>query len=191
MKQGYLRISCSEETMQVLPDYLSIAQRFEKYVQTDMQRVRKIEQANVNISDVRMKIERLVHMLLSGEIEPEYGDRYRDPFRHREDPRFRGQAPLGEGYVHPGALRDELQRRFGPREDRSYGSTYDESGNFELLKRNAIEIDNAIQDTIEMMRRGHLGAEDFIRRYRGLVRDSYYTKREMERLRRPTRGYDW
>ena len=191
MKQGYLRISCSEETMQVLPDYLSIAQRFEKYVQTDMQRVRKIEQVNVNISDVRMKIERLVHSLLSGEIEPEYRDRYGEPFGHRDDRIYRGRTPLGEGYVQRDELKDELQRRFGQREERRYDSPHDESGNFDLLKRNAIEIDNAIQDTIEMMRRGHLGAEDFIRRYRGLVRDSYYTKREMERIRRPTRGYDW
>ncbi|MFX1368749.1 MAG: hypothetical protein ACFFAY_09145 [Promethearchaeota archaeon] len=188
MKQGYLRISCSDETMQVLPDYISIAQRFEKYVQTDLQRVRKIEQKNVNISDVRMKIERLVHSLLSGEIEPDFQERYRNPFRPGFNRLHGGSAPLGEGYVHSGDLRNELERRFGERGYRSPRPSYQEGGTIDLLKRNAREIDDAIQDTIEMMRRGHLGAEDFIRRYRGLVRDSYYTKREIERKGRSSWG---
>ncbi|NHI83760.1 MAG: hypothetical protein EAX81_05615 [Candidatus Thorarchaeota archaeon] len=191
MKQGYIRISCSEETMEVLPDYVSIAKRFDKYVQKDMQRVRKIEQANVNISDVRMKIESLVYSLLTGDLDSGYYGGRIDSFEYRPDIRHGERGHYGSDYGRQDVLKEELNRRFGLGGNGSDASQYEYASSIDSLKRSAIEIQDAIHDTIRMMRSGHLVAEDFIRRYRGLVRDSYETQKQIERIDRTKHGYGW
>ncbi|NHJ13593.1 MAG: hypothetical protein EAX95_07940 [Candidatus Thorarchaeota archaeon] len=191
MKQGYLRISCSEETMEVLPDYVSIAKRFDKYVQKDMQRVRKIEQANVNISDARMKIESLVYSLLAGDLDPGYHDRRMDTFGQHREPYRGDQGYFGGDYSRPDLLKEELRRRFGSGGNGGGSPQYEHPVSIDSLKRNVVEIQDAIHDTIRMMRSGHLVAEDFIRRYRGLVRDSYQTRKQIEQIDRSRQGYGW
>ncbi|MHA2377908.1 MAG: hypothetical protein ACXADO_04980 [Candidatus Thorarchaeota archaeon] len=191
LKQGNLRISCNEETKKVLPDYLEIARRFEKYMQTDMQRVRKIEQKSVSISDVRLKIEGLVYTLLSGSSEGLHENLLsRRPFGAAREPdpnRFRDYAFRKDYHDNSRRLRNHLDRTTG-RVDHAYPGRNQE---LETLRRDAIEIDDAIDETIRLMRNGHLVTEDFIRRYRGLMRDSYHTKRELERITREMSRYRW
>jgi len=191
LKQGNVRISCNEETKKVLPDYLEIARRFEKYMQTDLQRVRKIEQKSVSISEVRLKIEGLVHTLLSGgsdwaQEEPPS----RRPFgvaRDLDPDRFREYAFRKDYHDNSRRFRDHLEDTF---RGAGYGHP-GQSKELETLRRDAIEIDDAIDETIRLMRSGHLVTEDFIRRYRGLMRDSYNTKRELERIARKMSRYRW
>ena len=57
LKQGDIKIACSEQTKKVLPDFVEIAKKFDRYVQTDLQRIRKLEQRDVAASDIRIKIE--------------------------------------------------------------------------------------------------------------------------------------
>ncbi len=94
MKQGNVRISCNEETKKILPDYIEIARRFERYMQTDLQRVRKIEQKSVSISDVRLKIEGLIYSLLSGGNEG-----FQDEVLARRWLNAPGQNPFPRGCV--------------------------------------------------------------------------------------------
>jgi len=195
LKQGDLKISCSEDTKKVMPDYIEIARRFEKYMQSDLQRVRKIEQKNLNISDVRLKIEGLVYSLLStsgGNTATEASQGYTskpDFFQiGTTPPRYhRREAP----YDYSTAFKERLEDTIGRvdyRQEPSYGVA---GPDIEYLRRNAMEIQNAINETVHLMRNGHLEPEDFIRRYRGLMRDSYNTKREIERATRQGQGYKW
>ncbi len=59
------------------------------------------------------------------------------------------------------------------------------------LQRDAASIENAIRDTVHMLRSGQLVAEDFIRRYRDLMRDSYHNRREIDRVARESRDNLW
>ncbi|MFW9887947.1 MAG: hypothetical protein ACFFER_07185 [Candidatus Thorarchaeota archaeon] len=195
LKQGDLKISCNEDTKKVMPDYFEIARKFEKYMQSDLQRVRKIEQKNLNISDVRLKIEGLVYSLLStagNAPDVPQGDSIKTEFyQSRSNPsRYRR---IENPYDYPKLFREHLEDTLG-RTD--YGRGYyreppyaPPESDIEYLKRNAIEIQNAINETLHLMRNGHLVPEDFIRRYRGLMRDSYQTNREIERVARPHHDY--
>ncbi|MFW9944618.1 MAG: hypothetical protein ACFFB7_06435 [Candidatus Sifarchaeia archaeon] len=191
LKQGNLRISCNEETKKVLPDYLEIARRFEKYMQTDMQRVRKIEQKSISISDVRLKIEGLVYTLLSGGGDwAQQQPSTRRPFgvtRDSDPDRFRDYAFRKDYHDNSRRFRDHLEDTYG----RSGYGYLGPDKELETLRRDAIEIDEAIDETLQLMRNGHLVTEDFIRRYRGLMRDSYNTKRELERISRKMSRYRW
>ncbi|MFX1415644.1 MAG: hypothetical protein ACFFC0_02480 [Promethearchaeota archaeon] len=191
LKQGNLRISCNEETKKVLPDYLEIARRFEKYMQTDMQRVRKIEQKSISISDVRLKIEGLVYTLLSGGGDwAQQQPSTRRPFgvtRDSDPDRFRDYAFRKDYHDNSRRFRDHLEDTYG----RSGYGYLGRDKELETLRRDAIEIDEAIDETIQLMRNGHLVTEDFIRRYRGLMRDSYNTKRELERISQKMSRYRW
>jgi hypothetical protein len=186
-----VRISCNEETKKVLPDYLEIARRFEKYMQTDLQRVRKIEQKSISISDVRLKIEGLVYTLLSGggdwgQQEPPLRRSF-GLTRDLDPDRFRDYAFRKDYYDNSRRFRDHLEDTYGRT---GYGHL-GQSKELETLRRDAMEIDDAIDETIRLMRNGHLVTEDFIRRYRGLMRDSYNTKRELERIARKMSRYRW
>ncbi|MHA2041671.1 MAG: hypothetical protein ACW975_07395 [Candidatus Thorarchaeota archaeon] len=194
LKQGDLKISCSEDTKKVMPDYFEIARKFEKYMQSDLQRVRKIEQKNLNISDVRLKIEGLVYSLLSttGSTAVEAQQRYpgrSEFFQRRTMPSGYGRAE--NPYDHPRAFKEHLEDTIG-RVDYRQRASYAATGtDMEYLRRNAMEIQNAINETVHLMRNGHLVPEDFIRRYRGLMRDSYHTKCEIERASHHGQGYRW
>lgn len=191
MKQGNVRISCNEETKKVLPDYIEIARRFERYMQTDLQRVRKLEQKSVSISDVRLKIEGLVYSLLSGGnvgFQDEVSARrWLDARKEPIPTRMPDYASRYDYYDSSKRFRNHLEDTIG-RAD--YG-TRGKDTQLETLRRDAMEIDGAIEETIRLMRSGHLVTEDFIRRYRGLMRDSYHTRREIERVARELGRYRW
>ncbi|MHA2384686.1 MAG: hypothetical protein ACXAEE_00595 [Candidatus Thorarchaeota archaeon] len=194
LKQGDLKISCSEDTKKVMPDYFEIARKFEKYMQSDLQRVRKIEQKNLNISDVRLKIEGLVYSLLSttGSTAVEAQQRYpgrSEFFQRRTMPSGYGRAE--NPYDHPRAFKEHLEDTIGRVDYRQRASYATTGADMEYLRRNAMEIQNAINETVHLMRNGHLVPEDFIRRYRGLMRDSYHTKCEIERASHQGQGYRW
>lgn len=198
LKQGELRATCSDQTKKVLPDYIEIARKFDKYIQTDMQRVRKIEQADVSTSDVRLKIEGMVYSLLSTNDRSQYDE---DMPLMRPSPRPRdsdwGSTPSRrnpyDGYYRkPETFRDELDRSIGQYGQRqNTPPTYDASPRMHSLQRDAASIESAIRDTVHMLRSGQLVAEDFIRRYRDLIRDSYHNRREIERINRETRDQLW
>ena len=198
LKQGELRATCSDQTKKVLPDYIEIARKFDKYIQTDMQRVRKIEQTDVSTSDVRLKIEGMVYSLLSTNDRSQYDE---EMPRMRPGPRPRendwGSAPTRrnpyDGYYRkPESFRDELDRTIGRYDQRqNIPPTYDASPRVQSLQRDGASIENSIRDTIHMLRSGQLGAEDFIRSYRDLMRDSYHNRCEIERITRETRDSLW
>lgn len=196
MKQGDLRISCSDQTMRILPDYIEIARKFDKYIQTDMQRVRKLEQDETNISDVRLKIEELVYTLLSSSTRG-YEDMTNpppvDPYRRGVwSDTGSGGIPYGGGYAGREELRNRLEHTFGrERGDRKHISDPTVRRNLETLKRDADSINQAVKETVRLLRDGRLVAEDFIRRYKDLMRDSYYNRREIDRITRDTRNRYW
>jgi ribosomal protein S17E len=195
LKQGDVKISCTDQTKKVLPDYVEIARTFDKYIQTDMQRVRKIEQQDVNTSEVRLKIEGMVYSLLSTNTRSQYVDDEmlrrptpgpRTPDWDRSRPR---PSPFGEYYRKPETFREELDRTIG-RYDQGRPS-YPNSPKMHALQRDAASIENAIRDTVHMLRSGQLMAEDFIRRYKDLMRDSFHNKREMDQVARSSRDSPW
>ncbi|MFW9844917.1 MAG: hypothetical protein ACFFEV_10100, partial [Candidatus Thorarchaeota archaeon] len=196
LKQGDVKISCTDQTKKVLPDYVEIARKFDRYIQTDMQRVRKLEQNEINISDVRLKIEGMVYSLLSTNQRQEGSiPRARDPFpapSWTQPTPSTYDIPIGGGYSSPDKFRRELERDVGRRDptDR-YEPTYRASPSLDTLKRDAESIHGAIRETVHLLRDGRLVTEDFIRRYKDLMRDSYHTRREIERQSRETRERLW
>ncbi|MFW9813887.1 MAG: hypothetical protein ACFFF9_15600 [Candidatus Thorarchaeota archaeon] len=194
LKQGEVRISCSDQTKKVLPDYVEIARKFDKYIQTDMQRVRKIEQQDVNTSEVRLKIEGMVYSLLSTNTRSQYDQddligrpglkpRISDWERSRPRP-----SPYGGYYRKPETFREELSRTIDQYDTQS---TYPNSPRMHALQRDAASIENAIRDTVHMLRSGQLMAEDFIRRYKDLMRDSFHNRREMDQISRSSHDSLW
>ncbi|MHA2396866.1 MAG: hypothetical protein ACXAC0_09200, partial [Candidatus Thorarchaeota archaeon] len=92
----------------------------------------------------------------------------------------------------PESFRDELDRVIGQYDQRPNARpTYDASPRVHSLQRDAVSIDNAIRDAVHMLRSGQLVTEDFIRRYRDLMRDSYHNRREVERATRESRDKLW
>ncbi|MFW9869676.1 MAG: hypothetical protein ACFFEL_08625 [Candidatus Thorarchaeota archaeon] len=198
LKQGDLKISCSDQTKKVFPDYVEIARKFDKYIQTDMQRVRKIEQQDVSTSDVRLKIEGMVYSLLSTNTRSQYVNE--DPIT-RPAPRYKYSGwdtsrarptPFGDFYGRPETFREELDRTVKRYDQgRNQRPIYDLSPKMHALRRDAASIENAIRDTVHMLRSGQLMAEDFIRRYKDLMRDSYHNRREMDQISRSARDSLW
>ncbi|MBN2230451.1 MAG: hypothetical protein JW779_12760 [Candidatus Thorarchaeota archaeon] len=194
LKQGDVRISCSDQTKKVLPDYIEIARKFERYIQTDMKRVRKLEQEEMSISDVRLKIEGMVYSLLSPNSkhdEPRPVDtRFERPPQQWPHPRYQtGNVPFGAGYATPDSFRDELERTLGRQSEpnRDYNPQYRPQVSIDALQRDAESIRQALRETVHLLRDGRLVTEDFIRRYKDLMRDSYHNRRELERQSRDTR----
>ena len=189
MKQGMLKIACNEQTGNVLSDYVEIAKNFDRYMQTDLQRVRKLEQRNVNVSDVRLKIEGLVYALLN----PVAYDR-RDPMGFPINP---SQSSF------PGSLGSSTYDSVLSQQDRyreHLGQTHAQSPSrqdppyntdFDTLRRDAAAIENAISETVHLLRNGRIIPEDFIRRYKGLARDSYNTRQQMERFQTEPERRRW
>jgi len=177
LKQGDLKLDCSEQTEKVLPDYVQIAKQFDKYVQTDLERVRKLEQQKTNSGEVRLQIERLVYQLLSGR---------RDTQRKTEGE----NSPVRRTQISPDihTSRDDYQKHRNPspitrgasrQTDDSFGSIRDryheprrnrESDRYEDNHQN---FNEEIRETIRMLRNGQIVPEDFIRRYRSLMRQAY------------------
>ena len=196
LKQGDVKISCTDQTKKVFPDYVEIARKFDRYIQTDMQRVRKLEQNEISISDVRLKIEGMVYSLLSTNQRPEEPvSRSRDPFQApswTQPTPGSYDIPIGSGYSSPDTFRRELEREVGHREPAGrYEPSYRTNASLDTLKRDAESIHGAIKETVHLLRDGRLVAEDFIRRYKDLMRNSYYTRRDIERQSRETREKLW
>ncbi|MHA2434123.1 MAG: hypothetical protein ACXADO_12905, partial [Candidatus Thorarchaeota archaeon] len=194
LKQGCIKISCSEQTKKVLPDFIEIARRFERYVQTDLKRVRKLEQSEVSVSEVRLKIEGLVYSLLSHspsfqQSSPEY---YSQPPSYGTRPDYRYERSRNPRDQWTPGFRDHLERTV----DRVAAGTYQthmrtENPEVSVLRRNMTALDGAIKETVHLLRNGRLEPEDFIRRYRGLVRDSYQTREQISRLSRNGQRSQW
>jgi hypothetical protein len=197
MKQGNVKIDCSDQTKRVLPDYLEIANGFDKYVQTDLGRVRKLEQNRCNISDVRLKIESLIYSLLSGNSRSPQHDGSQIIFGPSTFiPDWAKPGPIFDNerrdYIHtPKTARDQVGKKV-ERAPRSRYQTDIRSDSVEIdaLRRNSVAIERAIDETVRLMRDGRLVPEDFIRRYKGLMRDSYWTKRRIQH-QAEDRRYHW
>jgi hypothetical protein len=197
MKHGNIKIDCSDQTKRVLPDYLEIANGFDKYIQTDLARVRRLEQSQCNISDVRLKIESLVYSLLSvnGRFHPyETPETLFQPRIHISD--WAKTRPFtsnerSEYIQSPRSLRNRLEQTL----ERATRSNYrtdirNDQTEIDSLTRNSHAIERAIDETIRLMRDGRLIPEDFIRRYKGLMRDSYWTKKQLQH-QTDNDGYLW
>ena len=197
LKQGNVKIDCSDQTKRVLPDYIEIAHGFDKYIQTDLARVRKLEQTQCNISDVRLKIEKLVYNLLSVNGRPQQYDSSQGIFEPRTYiPDWAKSVPTTsyerrEYIQNPGTFRDKLERTL-ERATRSKYHTDMRVPNSEIdaLRQNSVAIERAIDETVRLMRDGRLIPEDFIRRYKGLMRDSYWTKKQIQHQSNDNR-YPW
>ena len=99
---------------------------------------------------------------------------------------------IGGGYASPSSFRRELEREVGRRDPLgTYEQQYRPSASLDTLKRDVESIHSAIRETVHLLRDGRLVAEDFIRRYKDLMRDSYQTRREIERQTRETRDRFW
>jgi hypothetical protein len=187
MKQGNVKIDCSDQTKRVLPDYLEIAREFDKYVQTDLARVRKLEQTRCNVSDVRLRIENLIYSLLSVNGQTPHLDSSQIIYEPRTrlpdwaKPRPTVDHKTGEFIQTPGIFRDQLEKRL-ERATRGKYRTDIRNAHTKIddLRRNSMAIERAIDETVRLMRDGRLVPEDFIRRYKGLMRDSYWTKKEIQ-----------
>ena len=190
LKQGDLKINCGDQTKRVLPDYVEIARKFDRYVQTDMQRVRKLEQTDTNVSDIRLRIEGLIYSILNTkQTETRFAqeqDRYYIPYQ-------RDQWPREQVYGYPQShgnnrqFRDHLEDVISRQPQPGY-YTNPPRKDLSSLKREARALDDAIKEAVHMLRAGRIIPEDFIRRYRNLMRDSYYARREIER-HTPDRGF--
>ncbi|MCK5150663.1 MAG: hypothetical protein KAQ65_02430 [Candidatus Thorarchaeota archaeon] len=189
MKQGELKIASSDQTQKVLPDYVEIARKFDRYMQTDLQRVRKLEQQSLNVSDVRMKIEGLVYSLLSPGPQP-HDSMHSEPLRtsyrphERRTPRRTPYNYNEETYTRSG-FKDELRHSFG--DDGGYTRRPEflkQPQEVEGYSGNIAELDRALSETVDLLRSGRIVPEDFIRRYRLLMRNSYTARHEMSRQHR-------
>jgi hypothetical protein len=182
LKQGDLKIICSDQTKRVLPDYVEIARKFDRFVQTDMQRVRKLEQTDTNVSDIRLRIEGLIYSILNTKLsETRYAQ---EPTRfygqiQKELPRYQTYG-YNQRDSNERQFRDHLEDIIDKRTQPQYQSQIS-SKNLGNLRREARVLDDAIKETVHMLRAGRIVPEDFIRRYRSLMRDSYYARREIER----------
>jgi len=198
MKQGELKISCNEQTEKVLIDYIEIARKFERYIQTDMQRVRKLEQADISVNDARLRIEDLVYTLLSspkrrtGQTETTSKGAYgtpRDydtaPYSIRMDQNYRSVRPEA------GPLRDDLERNLQRYANSGRIGSVPDEGEARRLGQEARGIEQAVRDMVEGLKNGQLMTQDFVRQYRALMRDSYDTKRRMEYLNRRDPASVW
>jgi len=184
MKQGDVKLSCNEQTEKVLPDYVEIARKFDKYMQSDLQRTRKLGQSDVTISDVRLKIENLVYSLISSGGA---GDQGRDTTQTigafpKQMGQYAGGTQFRRDFQQSSRphLRDRLRRDLeGMFENRGqpHGPNSSNSG---MSSSDMLVINDAINDTVHLFRSGQLVPEDFIRRYKGLMRDSYDTRRRLE-----------
>ncbi|TFG34977.1 hypothetical protein EU527_00580 [Candidatus Thorarchaeota archaeon] len=197
LKQGEIKISCTDQTKKVFPDYIEIARKFERYIQTDMQRVRKLEQNDASISDVRLKIEGMIYSLLS--TNPRYDDQPaakprdmyqiapRNPIQDRQR-----DVPYGGGYAQRDTFRRELERAIGHGEPQQrYDPMYRPRSSLDTLQRDNESLRGAIRETVHLLRDGRMVTEDFIRRYKDLMRESYHTRREIEKQSRNAKDELW
>lgn len=197
LKQGDVRISCSDQTKKVLPDYVEIARKFDRYVQTDIQRVRKIEQKEVNISDVRLRIEGAVYSLLSPNKKQDDTKPFRTDLGYQTQPWSTPQVqpkgiPYGTGYASQESFRRDLEQTVGRfSQTNNYGTQNRSSGSLDALQRDSESIYGALRETVHLLRDGRLVTEDFIRRYKNLMRDSYQNRREIQRLSKVSRDQLW
>jgi hypothetical protein len=193
MKQGDLKISCDEQTEEILPDYLEIAKKFDRYMQTDMQRVRRIEQSSLNISDVRLKIEELVYSLLSSGHRGNSNDfavrdRYHTRYGWQGDPAARYAGGNGRG---PQPFTDHLEDLLSRASRNSDNGFREDNPQIQRLKRDARDLQQAVHRTVDLFRNRRLVPEDFVRRYRSLMLDAYRTRKEIDDVVDTRRDYLW
>jgi hypothetical protein len=193
MKQGDIRISCSDQTETVLPDYVEIAKSFDKYMQSDLQRTRRLGQTDVNISDVRLKVEELAYSLLYSHGRAETDTMLSGAYR-TFDERASQYYPMGNKAGNdvrnsPLLYRDRMGPELGGLLDADGIPTKGpDSPEMMGLRRDAIAIEDAARETVRLLRNGQLVPEDFIRRYKGLMRDSFETRKRLETASGRTQG---
>lgn len=180
-KQGIIKTLCSEQTMRVMPDFVEIARNFSRYVQTDLQRVRKLEQKNVNIEDVRIKIDSLVHALLSGRSQAAPTSSPQPNPIMFDSPHYSSQFIDHPQRDHsPYTYKQELDRTFPIGADRFTGDNINHDGRrIEETQHKLSEIEVALNDTVRMFREGRLVAEDFTRRHRILMRELFELRHQI------------
>ncbi len=191
MRQGIIKMACGEQTQRVLREYIEIAKNFDKFAQKDMQRVRRIEQNEFNVSDIRLKIEEMIYTLLA-------------PNRKRTQvvcsptesanaaPRvvIRQPEPV-TGWPYQDYMREHTYRtpHVGPQTE-GWGQQDNlppheiDSPEIQRLRREVADIERTAQNTIERLKRGHMLIEDFVQTYRNLMRDAYENRRMLEYLER-------
>ena len=185
MKQGDIKITCSDQTESVLPDYVEIARKFDKYMQSDLQRTRKLGQTDVSISDVRLKVEELAYSLMCSGGKADIGTQASAGYGlyDRQSASYYpfGNASDNGARTAPLQYHDRLGRDLGG----LFGaggmpSPVPDSAETMGLRRDAITIEDAARETVRLLRNGQLVPEDFIRRYKGLMRDSFETRKRLE-----------
>jgi hypothetical protein len=146
---------------------------------------------------VRLKIEGMVYSLLSPNQRQDETVPLRQDFGYPTQPWTTPEVqprgiPYGSGYASPEYFRRDLERAIGRTEPSRYQNTQYRPGvSIDVLQRDAESINGAIKETVHLLRDGRLVTEDFIRRYKDLMRDSYLNRREIQRLSRETREKLW
>ncbi len=191
MRQGYIKIACSEQTQRVLREYIEIAKNFDKYAQMDMQRIRRLEKRDFNTSDLRLKIEEMIYTLLSPNRKRTQSimcDQTESTESTR--PHIVPKQPGGvkrQPYPDYGLGSTHAESRYGVLSSGWGSQNSSDSPETRRLKREAEDIDRATQNVIERLKRGHMLVEEFVQTYRNLMRDAYDNKRALEYLQRGTR----
>ncbi|MCF2135980.1 MAG: hypothetical protein K9W43_01960 [Candidatus Thorarchaeota archaeon] len=194
-KQGVLKISCSEQTQRVLPDYIEIARKFDRYIQTDMQRVRKIQACDVNASDARLRIDELVYQLLSNNHYSTPQPELRSPPRRYSSDWSRPQTDhqyspsMSPRYD---SFRDELEDIIGRANTWRYGpATAPQDAEAIHMNQTIRDIENDIRETVQLLRTGMIVPSDFVRRYRSLMREQYKIRRLHNHYEDRRRSFRW
>ncbi|MFO7836012.1 MAG: hypothetical protein R6V83_05105 [Candidatus Thorarchaeota archaeon] len=195
LKQGDIKFECSEQTEKVLPDYIQIAKQFDRYVQTDLERVRKLEQQKTNSGEVRLKIERLVYQLLSGRRGVQRKAELKDvtPRQPRISSGFNTIRKSYEDRMN----QDDSEITDYRVEDDFFGrlqGQYHESRNSRRENRYQTPPSNfneKIRETIKMLRNGQIVPENFIRRYRSLMRESYEDRHGIQSRSSDRDSFNW
>jgi len=193
MQQGEIRISCSEDTQRVLSDYLEIARNFSKYAQPDMQRCRQLQRFDGDSSDVRIRILDLIDDLLSRERRRRIsmarsdisGSAYGAPHMPLSHAAGIGHPQHAAQYTpiaHPSEM--DIYIPHGLSSQPSRDSTWaDPSSGFRTpsqYEQLYDDIKREIQATVQALRRGRLTPDEFVRRYRDLMRDSFEVQQAMK-----------
>ncbi len=195
MQQGDIRIVCPEGTRRVMSDYMEIARSFAKYAQTNLQRTRQLQRFSCAPDEVRIRILDLIDDLLSRERRRAIamsgtGAYTRSPppvhsWGYPEtsnSPRatFSG-SPFSPQATSPDSrysLDGSYVRTAATSPPRGVYSQHYGDGDMTAL------LNHEIQETIRALRRGRLPPDEFVRRYRDLMRSSFEMERRFyERVR--------
>ncbi len=179
-KQGIIRLHCSEQTLKVMPDFIEIARTFDRYVQIDLQRVRRLEQRTLNVDDLRIKIDELTHNLLARQSRPVMTRPVMSDYGTHHGIMAHGAFAVPPSQNHPpyrhtDGIVPPRTRPFYRTPD--YGSRRSDHGpHAQMNGRDGNQMEDivrALNETIRLFREGRIVPADFTRRHRILMRDLY------------------